>query len=158
MWNKAQRGVTLVELIVAIVILGVGLVGILMAFSGAAVRSTDPMVRRQMAAIAEGMMEEIQRMPFAPDNTPRPAGCARNAYSNIMHYDQYKQPICNAAGALLPGLSPYIIEVAVSQLAANSPLIGVPTTDGYEIKVTVKHASGSYVLLGWRTNFGVKQP
>ncbi|UTY59873.1 prepilin-type N-terminal cleavage/methylation domain-containing protein [Massilia sp. erpn] len=158
MWNKAQRGVTLIELIVAIVILGVGLVGILMAFSGAAVRSTDPMVRRQMAAIAEGMMEEIQRMPFAPDGTSPPAGCARSAYGNIMHYNGYNQPICNTAGTLLPGLSPYGIQVAVSQLAANSPLTGVPPAAGYEITVTVLHASGSYVLRGWRTNFGVNQP
>lgn len=57
-------GVTLVELIVFIVIVGVALAGIFAAFNTMTAASADPQVRKQLVAIAESLMEEIQLMPF----------------------------------------------------------------------------------------------
>ena len=60
----AQRGATLPELIIFIVIVGVGIVGILSVLDFSVRHSADPMVRKQMLAIAESLLEEVEAMPF----------------------------------------------------------------------------------------------
>jgi MSHA pilin protein MshD len=64
MCPRIQRGVTLVELVVFIVIVGVAMAGVFAAFNTMTAASADPQVRKQMLAIAESLMEEIQLMPF----------------------------------------------------------------------------------------------
>lgn len=65
-------GFTLVELVVFIVIVSVGVVG-LVSVSGHFVRdSADPMLRKQMVAIAESLLNEVTQQPFTycdPDDT-----------------------------------------------------------------------------------------
>src|SRR5688572_9824280 len=57
-------GVTLIELVVFIVIVGVAMAGLFAAFNTITAASADPQVRKQMLAIAESLMEEIQLKPF----------------------------------------------------------------------------------------------
>jgi MSHA pilin protein MshD len=83
-----SRGVTLVELIVFMVIVAVALAGLFGAFSTMTRGSADPQVRKQVLAIAESLMEEVQLMPFTycdPDDpnaattTTGTAGCTGGA-------------------------------------------------------------------------------
>src|SRR5262245_25475022 len=77
-------GVSLVELVVFIVIVGVAMAGVFAAFNTMTAASADPQVRKQMIAIAESLMEEIQLMPLTycdPDDAnaataANEAGCA----------------------------------------------------------------------------------
>ena len=62
--RSTGRGVTLVELIVFIVIVGVAMAGLFAAFNTITAASADPQVRKQVLAIAESLMEEVQLMPF----------------------------------------------------------------------------------------------
>jgi len=64
MCPRSNRGVTLVELIVFIVIVGVAMAGLFAAFNTITAASADPQVRKQVLAIAESLMEEVQLMPF----------------------------------------------------------------------------------------------
>jgi MSHA pilin protein MshD len=57
-------GITLVELLVFIVIVSVGLAGVLAVFNTVVRRSADPLIAKQMTAIAEALLEEVQLMPF----------------------------------------------------------------------------------------------
>lgn len=59
-----SRGVTLVELVVFIVIVGVALAGLFAAFNTMTASSADPQVRKQVLAIAESLMDEVALMPF----------------------------------------------------------------------------------------------
>ena len=59
-----ERGLTLIEIIVFIVVVGIALTAILLVMNGSAARSSDPLVRKQALAIAEGLLEEVQSMPF----------------------------------------------------------------------------------------------
>lgn len=60
----AQRGITLIEQIVFIVVVSVGVVG-LMSVMGPMVRhSADPMVTKQSLAIAEALLNEVLHQPF----------------------------------------------------------------------------------------------
>ena len=60
----AQRGMTLIELVVFIVVVSVGLAGVLSVLNATAAKSADPVVRKQSLAIAESLLEEITLMPF----------------------------------------------------------------------------------------------
>jgi MSHA pilin protein MshD len=74
-------GVTLIELLVFIVIVGVAMAGLYAAFNTITRASADPQVRKQVLAIAESLMEEVQSMPFTycdPDD-PNAATAAGSA-------------------------------------------------------------------------------
>ena len=47
-----------------IIIVGVGVAGILLVFSVTTKASADPLIQKQMLAIAEAFMEEVQAKPF----------------------------------------------------------------------------------------------
>jgi MSHA pilin protein MshD len=58
-----QRGISLIELIMFIVIVSVALAGILLVMNVTARSSADPLIHKQALAIAESMLEEIELMP-----------------------------------------------------------------------------------------------
>jgi len=66
-WNFERRkslGLSLVELIVFIVVVGTAVAGVLAALNVATRGSADPMIQKQALAIAEAVLEEAQLMPF----------------------------------------------------------------------------------------------
>ncbi|MBI3375540.1 MAG: type II secretion system protein [Betaproteobacteria bacterium] len=64
MSTRSCRGVTLIELVAFIVIVGVGMAGLFAAFNTMTAASADPQVRKQVLAIAESLMDEVALMPF----------------------------------------------------------------------------------------------
>lgn len=146
MWNKS-RGMTLLEMVLAIVVIGVGLAGVLAAFNQAVGASVDPMVRKQLLAIAEEMLEEVSLRPYAPSANAAPAPCARNTYNDIDDYNGYAAVnACDIDGNVLPTLNGYSVSVSVSATA----LSGVPTK---RIAVTVTHGGESLTLYGYRADW-----
>ena len=59
-----QRGISLIELIMFIVIVSVALAGILLVLNVTTKSSADPLVHKQALAIAEALLEEVELMPF----------------------------------------------------------------------------------------------
>ena len=143
-----QRGMTLMELVLAIAVIGVGLAGLLVAFNQAVFRSADPLVRKQMLAIAEEMMEEIRLKPYVPVASAAPAACARNTYNDVDDYNGYAAAaVCDIDGNAIPSLAAYGVVVTVT--AANLPN-GVAAK---RIVVTVGHGGDALTLTGYRTNW-----
>ncbi len=64
MTKHGQRGISLVELIMFIVIVSVALAGILLVMNNTSKNSSDPLIHKQSLAIAESLLEEIELMPF----------------------------------------------------------------------------------------------
>ena len=62
--KRAQAGLTLIELIVFIIIVSVALAGVLTVLNVTTKSSADPMIRKNMLAIAESLMEEVQLQSF----------------------------------------------------------------------------------------------
>lgn len=158
MSNKRQRGMTVVELIIAIVIVGVGLAGVLGALSKLAVTTANPMIEKQMIAIAEGMMEEVQLQPYttATTTTIGAGSCARDQFQGTWDYNNYNtpRPICDTAGNAIAALAGYTVAVTVATEAAGSPVAaGVAAGQVSRITVNVTHGSQNYQLQGWRTNY-----
>jgi MSHA pilin protein MshD len=60
----AQRGLSLVELIVFIVVVSAAVAGVLGVFAMTSRGSADPMIQKQALSIAEAVLEEVLLMPF----------------------------------------------------------------------------------------------
>ncbi len=153
MWTspmRRSRGMTLMELVLAIVVIGVGLTGVLVAFNQAVFRSADPMARKQMLAIADEMMEEISLKPYVAVANAAAVGCARNTFNDVADYNGYSAVgICDIDGNAIAALTTYSVVVAVT--ASNLPAPnGVASR---RIVVTVTHGTDTLTLTGHRTNW-----
>jgi MSHA pilin protein MshD len=86
-----QRGISLIELIMFIVIVGIAVAGILLVMNVTNKSSADPLVHKQALAIAESLLEEVELMPFTycdPDDVN--AASAVNAASCSAGMDENK--------------------------------------------------------------------
>jgi MSHA pilin protein MshD len=78
---RAEHGISLVELIVFIVIVGVAAAAVIGTLTMATRASADPLIQKQALAIAEALLEEVQLQPFTfcdPDD-PQAATAADTA-------------------------------------------------------------------------------
>ena len=111
----AQRGVTLLELIIAIVIVGISLAAVLSVFVITTQHSADPMVRQQAQMIAESYLDEILIKRFNdPDtNSVCPANeGSRNLYDNVCDYNTLPDTVVrDQAGNAIAALSAYNVTV-----------------------------------------------
>ena len=64
MCSNRQRGLSLIEAVIFIVLLGIGIAGLAILYNQLTLASVDPVVRKQAVAIATSLMEEIQLRPF----------------------------------------------------------------------------------------------
>jgi MSHA pilin protein MshD len=147
-----QRGVTLVEVVVAIVIVAIAAVAIMGAISWTLQRGAESMVRQQAVAVAEAYLEEILLQPVAAPAGAATTGLSRgsfndedeyNGLSNTGAYDQY--------GNSIPSLTGYNVSVSVVQTTA---LTGITAANARQITVTVADPNGATVVLtGFRANY-----
>jgi len=148
--RRRARGFTLVEILLAIVIIGVGLAGVLSVFVASVSNSADPVVRKQLQSIAEEMMEEITLKPYAVSGTaPTPSDCAaRTNYDDVSDYSGYFSTgrICDIDGAPISLLNGYSVVTTVT----ISTLQGVPAK---VITVQASRGTDSITLTGWRTPY-----
>lgn len=148
MCSRHARGVSLLEVMVAIVVIGAGLAGVLSAFHAATRPSADPVLHKQMLALAEEMMEEILLRPYASAANAAPAGCARDTFNDVADYHGYASGSapCTVDGTPVSALAGYTVSVTVQA----GTLSGVAAAR--RITVTVTHGSDSVSLVGWRTD------
>jgi len=71
-----ERGLSLIELVMFIAIVGMALAGILVVYDNAVRGSADPMVRKQALAIAESVLSEALMQPFSWCDPQDPANDA----------------------------------------------------------------------------------
>lgn len=148
MFNRRQYGFTLVEMVIAIVIISTGLAGVLMAFSTTVKSSADPLVHKQMLSIAEEMMEEVLLKPYASASGTI-SGCNRASADDVSDYAGYSQSICDIDGTAVGGLNGYTVTVAVDSAAS----LGALASDVIKVTVTVIHGGETISLVGWRTDY-----
>ena len=79
--GPGQRGVTLIELVIFIVVVSIAVVGLLQIFTHTTASSADPQLRKQALAIAEAMLDEIEgaRFTFCDPIKDPAADTAQNA-------------------------------------------------------------------------------
>ena len=179
---RSQAGLSLIELIMFIVIVGIGLAGILSVLNLTVQKSADPMIRKQMLAAAESLLEEVELMPFTycdPDDanvltatgpTISPTGCSTlvegtttvpagetrgSTFDNVGDYG-------GSTGTLTIAPLTDVSNSPIGMLAgysatvnvAMSALGGIAAAESLLITVTVTASTGeSLSLSGYRTRY-----
>jgi MSHA pilin protein MshD len=145
------RGFTLIELIVAITIVGIAATTILGAIAAVASRSADAMLQQQAIAIAQAYLDEIsQRWVVDPNGTPPNTG--RGSWDLVDQYDGLVDVgPKDQFGIAIAALSAYTVSVNVVQSTA---LPGIAGAAARRIDVTVTRAPNVKVTLsGYRTKY-----
>lgn len=150
-----QRGVSLVELVIFIVVIGIALSSVAGALAFATRHTADPLVTRQALAAAESLLQEVLAQPFValnPDGSaeamgPEP-GEARGSptlpFNHVNDYHGYTMAgIADLNGSPVPGLAAYVAVVSVAQVAFD----GIAADDALRVQVTVTGPGGAQVTL-----------
>lgn len=159
MTKRHARGFTLIELIIFIVVVGVGVAGILSVFITSIRSSADPLVRKQALAIAESLLEEILVKEFqdpagGTNGTTgvcnAGAGTNRSLWTNVCEYNNYSSTgVNNVKGVAIASLASYKVLPAVT--------VGDVTINGVTLKrvvVQVTDTQNNVIsLTGYRGNF-----
>lgn len=159
-----QRGVSLIELIIFIVIISVALTGILLVMNQVTRHSADPLIHKQALAAAESLLEEIELQDFISQSGVTTTVTQLNrasVYHVVNDYNNF--PLDNAIGifptsgvAAIVGLESYRVKVAIDSTA--SPLGSGPNIiaagSAVRIAVTVTDPQGTAITIdGYRTAY-----
>ena len=151
----ASSGFTLVEMLIAIVIIGIGVTGVMVAYSTSVKGSANALIGKQLVAIADEMMEEILLKPY---NSTLASGSGvalcgagtanRSAFDDVGDYNGYQTSgICTIDGQTIPGLESYNVSVVVIN---SFNLSGVANT--LRVTVTATHGADRMILDGFKVN------
>jgi MSHA pilin protein MshD len=186
MSSNRERGLSLIEVVVFIVVLGIGVAGMAVLYNQLTLASVDPVVRKQAVAIANSLMEEVQLQPFTfcdPDDpavftATSAAGCAipevigiegpetrygPTRYDNVSDYAAFLPMIGSIQdinNTTIAGLTGYNATVAVAEAsAAFAAPGGVPLNEALRITVTVTGPTNVQVVLqGYRLRYAPNSP
>ncbi|MBI3903714.1 MAG: prepilin-type N-terminal cleavage/methylation domain-containing protein [Nitrosomonadales bacterium] len=180
--HKPQRGFSLIELIMFIVIISTALAGILLVMNRVTGHSADTLLRKQALAIAESLLEEAELMPFTfcdPNDANAATatvaamganGCATTVealgpeagetryaapqFDNVNDYNGFTM----AAGAGINDITntaiPGLNNYAATIAVTNAALGAVPAAESLRITVTVTAPDGTQIALdGYRTRY-----
>ena len=144
MTKPRQRGFTLIELIIFIVVVGAGLAGILSVMNTVVKSSADPMVRKQAMALADSILEEILLKSYADPDGTNAGETGRSNWDNVDDYSGKS----NANFPDLPAeLASYVIGIVVDD---GSPILGIAAR---RVTVTITRGSDVVSMTGYRANY-----
>lgn len=182
-----QRGLSLIELVLFIVVLGVGLATMLALYSQFTRASVDPLIRKQALAIASSLMEEVQLQAYtfcdpddanvytaslATDCTTQEGMGAEGGetrygparFDNVSDYHGFAMTAGNIVSidnAPIALLADYEVQ-AISVVAIDNGEVGaaVPDTEALRITVTTRHIPTDTVvsLQGYRLRYAPRSP
>ena len=155
--RKLQRGISLIELIMFIVIVSVALAGILLVMNQVTRHSADPLIHKQAIAAAESLLEEIELQDFTS------ASGVPNAVTQTNRSSEY-HIVSNYNGFATTGIFPFNGATAIADLASytagvtidstTSPLGTIAAGSAVRITVTVTDPQNNEIKIdGYRTRY-----
>ncbi len=140
-----HSGLTLIELVIFIVVVSVGVIGILSVMNFNVQHSADVIVRKQAAALADSILEEILLKEYSdPNGGANVLEAGRNTYDDVDDYNS----LTNAAFTDLPAMvSNYAINITVTDGTAT---LGVTAK---RVTVTVSSGAESVSMSSYRTSY-----
>ena len=143
---RRTGGMTLVELIVASVVVGVALAAIMSVFVVTAQHSADPMPRVQAQILAEGYLDEVLLKKFYDTTTSRVCPGGAPSHANY---------VCGYNGLSETPIAGYTASVSVTSAGVTlGSLSNASVIRVLQVDVTVAGpASTSITLTGYRANY-----
>ena len=134
---RKQHGMTLVELVITIVIIGIAAAALFSAMASITARSADPMLRQQSLYIAEAYLETLLVVDLTNNPPLIPA-------VEALPHGIDNEPILELSG--------YRVTVVLDNSAKLGP--SGEQVDATRIDVSVKDPSGQVLTLtGYRTDY-----
>lgn len=158
--SMLQRGISLIELIMFIVIIGFALTGILVVMNQVMRHSADPLIHKQAIAAAESLLEEIELQDFISQSGVTNAVTQANRASEYHIVNDYNGYDTTAyGGGIYPvsgvvpiaGLEGYNANVTVTDTALG----GITAGSAVLITVTVTNPQSEIPIQisGYRTAY-----
>lgn len=130
-----QSGFTLVELVMAIVIISIAVGGVMLVFVVALTHSADPQRQQQAIAIGQAYMDEILARDYAdPDGSN--VGEVRATFDDVLDYNGINQSPRDQDGNAIAGLNDYTVRVSVVDSTALGPAGDTVTARRIDVRVT----------------------
>ena len=143
-----QRGFTLIELIIFIVVVAAGLAGILSVMNSVVKSSADPMVRKQAMALADSILEEILLKSYTDPDGTNVGETGRVNWDNVDDFNGKT----NADFAPLPAeLTSYVIGITV--VNDTTTLGTAPNIPAKKVTVTITRGTEVITMTGYRSNY-----
>jgi len=151
MFHKAQSGVTFIELIATIVILGIVMVGTVNAITVLVGDSTDPIERQQGIYIAQSYMDEIlgkaYRDPTSGTVCTAAIPASRANYDDVCDYRSISDTGAeDQTGTALTGLENFDVSVDVTSVTLSGK-------DALRVDVLVSYSNDNVALSGYRMEY-----
>ncbi|WP_250656583.1 type II secretion system protein [Alkalimarinus coralli] len=162
-----QRGMTLVEMVISIVLISIAMTAVLTAFSTSMGRSSDPLWKNKSLKLAQLYLDEILSkkydvstplggVPATPVgavscNVSGPKAGSRASYNNVDDYNGINEKPQFVTGAALGAYDGYNVKVSV--VCAGDD-VGLATNNAKRITVTVTPPGQSPMPFSvYRSNF-----
>jgi MSHA pilin protein MshD len=159
-----QRGISLVETIVFMVIVSVGVIGLVSVLNPMIRSSADPMVTKQSTVIAESLLNEILHQPFTWCDPDDPAAATAQSYGDCS--PGYAQSalgptVGEVRGGNAPGTGfDNVADYAgfgmddVTDAAGNNAMAGLgDNTAALQVTVSISNGSETFSLTGYRFRY-----
>ena len=144
MTRSQQRGFTLIELIIFIVVVGAGLAGILSVMNTVVKSSADPMVRKQAIALADSILEEILQKEYDDPDGVQGGETTRATMDDVDDYNDKSNALFTD---LPPALATYLIGIRV---ANDATTLGIAAK---KVTVTITRGTEVITMTGYRSNY-----
>lgn len=171
-----QRGLTMIELVMFIVIVGIAVVGVLGVISLNTRGSADPILQKQSLALAESLMDEVRAARFSwcditdenystatsaatckdkPEGANQEVGGGLRPFDNVNDYvGAYGQPRAYNTDVIgTPFPAGYAATVTVTEATLGPAGSTVPAGAALRIVVNVTHGGDTVTLESYRTRY-----
>jgi MSHA pilin protein MshD len=150
---RSQQGATLIELVLAIVVIGVALVAMLSIFRNVTIGSADPMPKMQAIMIGDSLLEEVLSKSFIKPSGgfagPFTVG-NRSQFDTVTDYNGLTfSGISILSGVTIPNLSQYSATINVSNVGLGI----VPSSNVDLVTVTVSGFGYVYKIDGYKIKY-----
>lgn len=152
MSKHVQRGFTLIEVIIFIVVVSAGMAGILSISNTVVKSSADPMVRKQAVALADAILEEILQKEYSDPDGVQGGETTRATMDDVSDYDAKTQTLFNSTspGGWPAALDGYKVTISV---VSDTAVVGTAAQPAKKVTVTVSRGTESVALVGYRGNY-----
>jgi MSHA pilin protein MshD len=149
-----QRGVSLIELMVFVVVVAIGLGALLSVFNQSVMQSVDPVIQTKALEKGQALMEEILTRKF-DENTPTGGVPACDSVDGVaclgISPDGDYDDIGDYHGFTDTDDAGFTVTAAVTAAGAD---LGIPATQARLIQLTVTAPAGkSVVISAYKANF-----
>lgn len=167
-----RNGFTLIELVIAIVVLSIGVAGFMLLINESTRNSIDPLIRTQANAVAQSYLEEILLQSFCdPDagmdcpvdcnSTPCSAcgtseGGARAVYDDVFDYLNLSDNVVrDRNNNPIGGLGDYTVAVSIADSGVDLGGLSGNSCQVVRVDVDVNHPvlPGAVTLSGHKVNY-----